>query len=832
MLPPTKSSSPSQNLPSGPPLPQCHHCGDTCPDTHISKGDAYFCCEGCKMVYEILSEHDMCQYYDLADHPGTQLKQGKSRQRFAYLDHPKIVSQLLDYQDQSRSSITLYLPQIHCASCIWLLENLYKLHPGIQQTRVFFMKKQVQITFLQEQISLRALVELLTDIGYEPSIHLQDGQKSSGRHADNSFYLKLGIAGFCFGNIMLFSFPEYLGLEMTGAGGFHQFFSWLNVVLALPVLLYSAQVFFRPALQGIRQRRINIDVPVSIGILALFIRSLVEILSQTGAGYMDSLAGLVFFLLIGKWFQRKSYDHIAFDKDYTGYFPIASTRVVEGKEESVPVMDIVQDDVLRIRSQELIPADAVLVSPQAAIDYSFVTGEAEPVERIAGNLLYAGGRQVGGAIEVRVIKPVSQSYLTQIWDQTSDTSSQMDSYADQLSKYFTWIILLIATLAGSYWWYTAGLTEALGVFTAVLIVACPCGLALTSPIIQGNTLRLFGRQGFYLKKAQILEHMPRIKHIVFDKTGTLTSKQAQKQVGLPTDFAPEEQALVSALTSQSLHPISKEIRRRLGESQQQVAHFIEYKGEGIEGWIEGQRVLLGSAPFIASLQKPPHAPLSPGTYACINGKIIGPFDIRHDYREGIATLLRELQSQYNLSLLSGDTDREAERMGQLFPEGTPLHFFQKPDDKYEYVQKLQATEQPVMMVGDGLNDAGALKEAHVGIAVADTTEAFSPACDGILSGDHLKHLPRFMRWAAHNQQLIQWGFIISLIYNSVGLAIAVMGWLTPLIAAVLMPLSSITVVIYGMGSTWMLGKRMSREMTKVNPAPYSHHVQRELEPLI
>ncbi|MEO1586839.1 MAG: HAD-IC family P-type ATPase, partial [Bacteroidota bacterium] len=277
-------------------------------------------------------------------------------------------------------------------------------------------------------------------------------------------------------------------------------------------------------LQGIRQRRINIDVPVSIGILALFIRSLVEILSQTGAGYMDSLAGLVFFLLIGKWFQRKSYDHIAFDKDYTGYFPIASTRVVEGKEESVPVMDIVQDDVLRIRSQELIPADAVLVSPQAAIDYSFVTGEAEPVEKIAGNLLYAGGRQVGGAIEVRVIKPVSQSYLTQIWDQTSDTSSQMDSYADQLSKYFTWIILLIATLAGSYWWYTAGLTEALGVFTAVLIVACPCGLALTSPIIQGNTLRLFGRQGFYLKKAQILEHMTRIKHIVFDKTGTLTSK--------------------------------------------------------------------------------------------------------------------------------------------------------------------------------------------------------------------------------------------------------------------------------------------------------------------
>ncbi|HRJ13757.1 MAG TPA: heavy metal translocating P-type ATPase metal-binding domain-containing protein, partial [Saprospiraceae bacterium] len=284
----------------------CYHCGEECPDDHIHIEEKAFCCEGCKMVYEILNTNGMCQYYDLDEKAGVSLR-GKTRAEFAFLDDPEVKERLINYTDGELTRVTFYLPQMHCASCIWLLENLYRLNEGVRNSSVNFPKKEVYISYSESKTTLRKVVELLSDIGYEPAITLSDLDNEEKPLVNRSFYYKLGVAGFAFGNIMLLSFPEYLGLEKETDGFFYLLFGYLNILLSIPVVLYSGRDYFTSAWTGLKQRQLTIDVPLALGIAVLFLRSVYEIVTHTGAGFLDSLAGLVFFLLLGKWFQQKTY---------------------------------------------------------------------------------------------------------------------------------------------------------------------------------------------------------------------------------------------------------------------------------------------------------------------------------------------------------------------------------------------------------------------------------------------------------------------------------------------------------------------------------------------
>ncbi|MBK7871906.1 MAG: heavy metal translocating P-type ATPase metal-binding domain-containing protein [Saprospiraceae bacterium] len=432
----------------------CYHCGEDCKDEHILFDNKNFCCEGCKTVYEILNSSGLCQYYDLDENAGISLK-GKTQAEYAYLDDPEVVARLIDFTDGTKAKVTFYLPQIHCASCIWLLENLYKLSEGILDSKVNFIKKEIYITYQENVITLRKIVELLASIGYAPAISLSDLDENNKPVIDRSFYYKLGVAGFAFGNIMLLSFPEYLGLEKTSDEFFFRVFGYLNIVLSLPVVAYSGRDYLRSAWLGLTQRNLSIDVPIALGIIVLFGRSVFEIITQTGAGFLDSLAGLIFFLLIGKWFQQKTYHNISFERDYKSYFPIAANKKTEHGEASVPLDKLAAGDVILIKHKELIPADSILLKGDAEIDYSFVTGEAEPVKVQSGEKIFAGGRQMAATIEVSLTRKVSQSYLTQLWNNEAFSKPKHDSgasrVANRVGKYFTAVILLIAFGALLYW---------------------------------------------------------------------------------------------------------------------------------------------------------------------------------------------------------------------------------------------------------------------------------------------------------------------------------------------------------------------------------------------
>lgn len=779
----------------------CYHCGENCDDT-IVLNDHSFCCEGCKFVYQLLNENDLCNYYDLSSTPGIKAKGRFRSDRFAYLDHEATQQKLLRFSDMQQAHVQFHLPQMHCASCIWLLENLHRIEPGILQSKTNFQTKEIFIVYDLEKTSLRKTVELLAFVGYEPTISLENAAPKKQKKINRAKVFRIGVAGFAFSNIMMMSFPEYFAGGSLGEKHLQSVFSYLNLALSLPVLFYSASEFFVSAWKGLQQRWLNIDAPIALAILVTFSRSAYEIITATGPGYLDSMSGIVFFMLVGRWFQDKTYDAFSFDRDYKAYFPLGVTRMQEAKEESIPVNLLQKGDRILVRNEEMIPADAVLLRGNASIDYSFVSGENKPVHKQTGALIYAGGKQKGAAIELEVVAPVSQSYITQLWnnDIFQHQKHKEQSFIHPWSRYFTVVLFTIALLAAAYWWWNDA-SKILPAVTSILIVACPCSLLLTVTFSFGSMQRIFGRNHFYLKNAAVIESIRKINTIVLDKTGTLTHSE-QTNIQYEGDpLSALESNMINATARQSSHPLSRQIAGLLQSNGEQSTlypeTFQEFSGKGMEAAFNGTKIRIGSGAFVGETH-PQFQSHDTGThvYVTFDNIVKGKFSMGNAYRDGIAEMGATLGSKnYELHVLSGDNDFERNNLQKLFGEKTPLLFRQSPQDKLNYIASLQEQGKKVMMLGDGLNDAGALRQSDVGIAVSDQTSQFSPASDGILDGGYVNKLHLLIDYAKAGQRNIIAIFILSMLYNMVGLYFATQALLSPLIAAILMPASSISIVI-------------------------------------
>ncbi len=772
----------------------CYHCGADCNRGAIIFDEKNFCCNGCKTVYEILNVNELTCYYDFESTPGTIPIE--IRGKYNYLENEDIIENLLEFNDGETSVVEFFIPSIHCSSCIWVLENLNKLNNGVTTSLVNFPNKSLRATFKNDKISLKQLVELITSIGYEPYISLEDADEKRSK-VDKTLIYQLSIAGFCFGNIMLLSFPEYFEVEEFWLEKYKHLFRWLIFAMSVPVVFYSARSYFISAYKGLRHKILNIDVPIALGISVLFFRSSIEIILNIGSGFFDSLTGLIFFLLIGKYFQQKTYNFLSFERDYKSYFPIAVTIISDGIEKSIPVKDIEKGQRLLIRNEELIPVDSILIKGNAAIDYSFVTGESLPVVKQSGDKLFAGGKQTAGAIEIEVINTISQSYLTQLWsndifNKNSDIS--IKTITDSISKYFTIAILSIALFAGIYWYYKNP-SMAFNVVTAVLIIACPCALALSAPFAIGNMLRIFGYNSFYLKNAETIENMAKINTIIFDKTGTITSNDKTKLIYKGDGLTNHELAVIKAVLRASNHPLSRSLydfieTKILVDS---TFDFEEILGKGIQARIRDMDVHLGSADFVGASSLSTN---KTAIYIKINNKLRGCYIFKNSYREGTKEVFKTLSDKYNLVILSGDNEGEKAYLETILPKNIQYEFNQKPKNKLEFVKNLQQKGEKVMMIGDGLNDAGALAQSNVGIAISEDVNVFSPACDAILDAKLFNNLPKFLTLTNQTLVVIKVSFVLSFFYNIVGMYFALTGNLTPVVAAILMPLSSISIVVF------------------------------------
>jgi Cu+-exporting ATPase len=788
----------------------CYHCGDDCDREHVVFEGKDFCCNGCKTVFEILNQNDLCTYYDLDKNPGISLKSKKFDDKYAFLDNEDIEQLILDFKDTQIAKVTFYIPSIHCSSCIWLLENLYKLTDGVNHSRVNFVKKEFSVDFNPEEISLRSLVELLATLGYEPNISLDDSSKKSEKSVNRSLYLKIGVAGFAFGNIMLLSFPEYFGFEGLEQN-IQRFLSYLNILLSLPVVFYCASDYFKSAYTGLREKFINIDVPISLGIIVLFTRSLYEIISMSGPGYLDSLSGLLFFLLVGKWFQNYTYQGLSFERDYKSYFPLAIFKKEFDTFKSIPVNDVKKGDIVKVRNQEIIPVDSILASDHANIDYSFVTGESNPVSKNKGEYIYAGGRQMGESIELNVAKSVSQSYLTQLWNNEAFTKKKDESFQlliNKVSKYFTVTVLLLA-VAGFAFWAGIDFKTGLNSMTAVLIVACPCALTLSAPFTLGSTMRIFGKLHFYLKNVNVIERLLKVNHLVFDKTGTITYN-GESNINFEGEaIDASEMRKIKALAMNSTHPLSRLLADSINEHTNNISleRFQEITGAGLQAEIEGDSYKLGNWEFVKEKNaEKTIARDATQIFISKNTRLLGRFKIENKYRDGIRNVVERMKSHFYLSILTGDNKSEEKRLLELFGQKTNYKFKQSPQDKLNYIKDLQHKNDNVLMIGDGLNDAGALQQSDVGISVTDDTTNFTPASDAIMTSKSIHLLPDFINFAKTSHRIVLAAFTISFLYNIIGIAFALSGKLTPLIAAILMPLSSISVVIFATTVTNFMAK--------------------------
>ncbi len=778
----------------------CTHCGEEC----TSLGTFYiqdipFCCNGCKLVYQVLKTNGMDSYYKLNSTPGLTQKRVSS-DSYDYLKDETVIEQLLAFRDGGLARIKLKLPQIHCTSCLWLLENLPLFNNGVFSSTVNFSKKEAHIVFNEQELSLKALVELLVSIGYKPELNFNSLSKKTVKRSDKRLLFQLGIAGFCFGNIMLLSFPEYLGLNRDVA---FVFINYLNILLSIPVLLYSSQDYLISAFNALKTKTVNIDVPIVIGMLALFLRSVFDISMGTGTGFLDSFTGFVFFLLVGKWFQSFTYKSLDYNRDYSSFFPISVLKNQWDSTVSIPLNKVKVGDQIIVKNEQIVPADCELVSGKAKIDYSFVTGEADLIYKKIGDELFAGGKQLGAAIEVKVKKSIDNSYLTQLWNDEVFKQKENTGYStflQSISSYFVYIILAIALFTLIYWLIVDS-TVALNAFTAVLIIACPCVLALTIPFTYGNIIRLLSKYGLYLQNTNVIENIQNVDTIVFDKTGTITDSKLIIPIYNGKKLTHHEKVLIKSACRHSDHPLSQALFKFFAETPViELDNYIDFVGQGHTSVIGEHTIRIGSASFIFGSDK-----LENGSvFIELNGKFYGEFTFKHSLRIGMQETIQELKKTYEIYILSGDNDRDKERMIELIGKGNHVVFNQSPMEKLEFIKAMQGEGNKVMMIGDGLNDSGALKQSDVGVVVSNDNLNFTPASNAVLNAHELTSIHKILSKIRFSKYIIYTALALSILYNGIGLFYSTSGNLSPVIAAILMPISSVSIIIFGVITSYWL----------------------------
>lgn len=753
-------------------MENCYHCGDEIV-TKVEDEGKSFCCQGCVSVFHIISGAGLGDYYQKELNPGIKNKRSVY---LDYLDDEEVKSKLLVFKDASRSVVRFILPAIHCASCVWLLERLALLNPHIISSEIDFLSKRITVHFKHDEINLKQVAELLLSIGYEPQLD----NKAKARK-NTSLIIRIGVAGFCFGNIMLLSFPEYLGEEPEEL--WQKFFSFLNIALAIPIFTYCSVPFYKGLFTASKAKKVSVDLLIVLGIITLLCRSLYEIVYLNQGGYLDSLAGLLFFLLIGKWFQAKVFSELSFEKDNASYLPMAVLKLQDDEFVITSLSKIKKGDILRLRNGEVVPHKCLVKSESGVVENSFITGEELPIQVKRGDVLFSGAQINGAFIEV-VVSDIEGANLSSLWREQKRKSSATELISNRLITGFTISVLSVALGAFVFWSFFS-YEKAFLSATSVLIIACPCALALSAPTVYGIILRKLSKSGLYVKGADVIKNIAQIKRIVFDKTGTITGKSVKINYKGEQLTLKQSQGIASILKN-STHPLAKELLRTI-DGDLKVNSFKETLGEGAEGVVDGVEYKIGSSKF---LNIP--SPNVTSIHVMVNGVNLGYFQIGLTVRSGIDKLMTVLHSKFKVYLLSGDPNLNKADYANLVAEKNIIKNA-SPAEKSAFVESC-TNESPTIMIGDGINDSLAFNKASVGLAVVEETGAFFPSCDGIIEAQRLTDLNGFIDYAKYSKIVLWSCFAFSLAYNIVGLYFAVNLLLTPLFAAVLMPLSSVSVV--------------------------------------
>ncbi len=791
---------------------RCVHCGLPVPPGRRDDPEP-FCCNGCAQAYRLLHDWGLDGYYALRERQGAPGAPARTSGRsFAAFDDPAFLERHARELPGGRRRIQLYLEGVHCAACVWVVESLPRAVEGLVEVRLNFATHLAEVDWDPAAVPLSAVARALDAIGYSP--HPRQGSGQAERQAeDRALLIKLGVASACAMNIMLIHGALYAGDAQGMSESFTQFFRWVSLVLSLPVMLFSAPAFFRGAWAGLRQRLPHMDLPVSLALLGAFAYSAVATVTGQGPVFFDSLTALVALLLGARYLQQRA-QRLAIERHEglrrANLVEFARRLGADGVAVEVPAETIAAGDRLEVRPGELIPVDGVVLDGRSTLDQAVLTGEPEPIPVSAGERVFAGATNLGAPLTVRahaVGAATRVGALLALVDEALAARPPIVQLADRWSRIFVVAVLALAALTGAWALLGEGLTAtaALERVVALLVVTCPCALGLATPVAMTVGLMRAARAGIFVKNPGAVERLPAIRRVLLDKTGTLT-EGAARVVLWDGDATLAEQVL--ALEAASIHPIAQAFRRSWDKPVRVVRPVDEVNetaGAGIEGRVDGRRLRVGRPGFVAidaqaerRLAPALAAGLSP-VLVEVDGALAGVAGIGDRLRADAAATVAELSRFAEVQILSGDHPAVVARVAASL--GLPpaaAHGGLSPEAKRDRVAESTAGGWPTMMIGDGVNDAAALALGDVGVAVHGGTGASQVAADVLLTRAGLAPVLELFTGGRRLLGVVRRNLIFSLVYNLCGASLAFLGLVGPLGAALLMPMSSLTVILSSM----------------------------------
>jgi Cu2+-exporting ATPase len=762
-------------------------------------------------VWAILHEHGLERYY--------ALRAGAAPAPAPAVD--RLYSELDDAGFQGRTcrpapggllSTELYLEGVHCGACVWLVEKLPGLVPGVAEARLDLPRSQARVVWDPRTVPLSAIARRLGSLGYTPHPCRGLAAQAARRREDRAMLSRIGLSGAVAANVMGIAFALYGGMLDGMEPEFSAFFRWASLLLTIPSLIWGGGVFFRSAWSALSARTLGMDLPISVGLLAGFLHGVVNTVRGSGEVYFDSVTALIFLLLSGRYLQRRQQRAAGDAAELAASLYPTSARLLEnGRVREVPLETLVPGALVEVRAGDLVPADGVIAAGRSTVDLSLLSGESAPQGVRAGDRVHAGTLNLASRLEIRVERTGEDTRVGRLMalvDEHARRRAPIAQLADRISGHFVAVVLTLAAITFALW-ARIDPSRALDHAAALLIVTCPCALGLATPLAVSAAIGQAARAGFLVKGGDVLEKLTRPGRMWLDKTGTLTEGRAT----LVRWHGDESvKPLVAAAEAHSSHPLARAVLRALGEPPAGTRVEIrETHGGGVEALADGRRLVVGSPEFVigrvggSSPALPAALSAAVGALAgegltpvlvAVDGRVVAAAGFGDPLRVDAAAALDRVRALgWRPGILSGDDARIARAAGDRLGLPAPdCRGGVSPEDKLQAVLASGA-EGPVVMIGDGVNDAAALAAATVGIAVAGGAEAALTAADVFVVRPGVGRIAELLDGARRTMRVVRRNLIFSLGYNVIGVTLAMTGVLNPLVAAILMPLSSLTVIL-------------------------------------
>lgn len=800
----------------------CFHCGQAIPPQDLVlrpiQGETqHFCCNGCASVCEVIYEAGMESFYKRTPSGELLSPPPPPNKDVEFYDYDEVQSQFVDNLSDRRE-ITLMSEAIHCAACVWLIEHTLAKIDGVLLARVNFTNKQIKLRWDNSKIQLSKIIKELNAIGYDATPYDPTASEEAYKKANRDLLYRLGFAGFAMMNVMWFSVALYTGAADDSE--YRNYFHWLEFIIATAALSYSGQPFLKGAWTAIKSKTVGMDVSISLGMLTTYFYSLWVTIEPTHSGdvYFDTLIDFMFLLLIGRYLEAISKNKaIDSSRRLMDLQPKVARKTLEGVETVVPVRTLLKGDAIVVKPGEQIPVDGNVILGESMVNESMLSGESKEINKNVNDSVIAGTLNVDGHLTIKVQKILQDTQLGKIVhmvEEAQGSKAPIQCTADKIMPWFVSATITLALASFVFWFFNESLEFAVMTATAVLIITCPCAFGLATPMAIAVASGVSARNGILVKNGTVLEVLHSIDHFVFDKTGTLT--KGKMKVVEEGFIEPEQRAHilkdVASIETMSEHSLANAIVDSVKQefeygvnSWNQVANFKITSGKGVEGVVDEALYQIGTAGWLVDVgidipktlndKANQQAKLAQtAVWIAKNGKVLGVLFLEDEIRPEAIELIARLKAKgKNVTLLSGDlnvvANRVAEQIGGMEVIAEVL-----PEDKNQVIRDLQAKGAMVAMVGDGVNDAPALVRANVGIALGSGTDVSMESADIVLMNNELLAVDTAIELSAKTLRTIKQNIASSITYNLIMVPLAMSGVLTPLIAAITMPLSSLVVI--------------------------------------